>query len=157
MSVTEHLGFVLQGGLKDAVFVNGCIATRTGQYFIVGVNDGQKTAAILLLTFSVLRPAHTSKHMLTVYHRATDIHTRGIDAADEFTIQGENLETALFTRRANQYGIVRVAVIHHYTVSTYQVMFFILIVSSAKLADKLSAAVELQNIIRAISLSLIHI
>ena len=95
--------------------------------------------------------------MLTVYHRAADIHTRGIDAADEFTIQGENLETALFTRRANKYWVIRVAVIHHHAVSTYQVMFFILIVSSAKLADKLSAAVELQDIIRSISIGYIYI
>ncbi len=157
MTMLEHLGFMLQGGLQDAVFVNGCIATRTGQHFIVCIQNRQKSAAILLLAFGVLRPANAGKQMLPVYHRPANIHARGIDALDELAVQSENLEAALLAGSANQYGIVRVSVVYYHTVCTIEIMFLVFIVPASKLTDKPAAAVELQNIIGSVSVSHINV
>src|SRR5690606_2547247 len=90
-------------------------------------------------------------------YRTADIHSRHVDPAQEFSIEGKHFKTILFTGGADKFGVTGIAGIHRYTVGIDQVMVGVGIVPSPEMPDILSLMIILDNIVGSIPVRNINI
>jgi len=158
MTMLEDSVGSLQGGLQLTILIGWDLPSRIGDHFVVHVQDSDKTRITIdLLSIGIFGPANTGIDILSVGDRTADIHPRQVDPADEFPIQGKDLETIFFPRSADESWISLIPVVDTDPMRILEIVILVGIMMPPEMADIFTLGRILNDVVGTISIRNIDI